>query len=393
MKPSVHELCRDVIETAARPLRDSITLPRQVYTDPAYFEYEAETVLKRGWLAIAHVSQLKAPGDYLNVELLDEPLTVIRGKDEIIRVLSRVCPHRAMDVMAPESGAAIKGNAPILVCPYHRWSFDLDGQLKGCPEMHQAEGFRKSDWRLPEIRSAIWEGFVFVDLSGTAAPIEPQFADFQRRVSPWKLGEMEVVIELEWDCAFNWKVMIENWAESYHHLGSHHGTLNQVMPAHMTWTEPQTGNFICCHLPYKPEVAKSPPQGFRPIPGLTRQQQAEWGVFVGLPCFMFLTAPDRAIWYRLLPVAAERCKLTTTVLVAPENLEDPDFAARIEEETTSLSKFHIEDMEVNVGVQRGLRSSRAVRGRLSHLEEPVWRVQRFLATQILAARQAGERAA
>ncbi len=392
MKPSVKELCRDIAETAALPLKESITLPRQVYTDPDFFEHEVETVLKRGWLTVAHVSQLKAPGDYLNLELLDEPLTVIRGKDDVIRVLSRVCPHRAMDVMSPESGAATKGNAGILVCPYHRWSFELDGALKGCPEMHLADGFRKEDWRLAEIRSAIWEGFVFVDLSGTAAPIETQFADFQRRVAPWRLGEMELMVELEWDCPFNWKVMIENWAESYHHLGSHHHTLNTVMPAHMTWTEPQTGNFLCAHLPYKPELAKNPPAGFRPIKGLTRQQQAEWSVFVGFPCFMFLTGPDRAMWFRLLPVSAERCLLTTSMLLLPENQEDPDFAARLEEEGRLLSQFHREDMEVNIGVQRGLRSSRAVRGRLSHLEEPVWRFQRFLASQLTSARPA-ERAA
>jgi phenylpropionate dioxygenase-like ring-hydroxylating dioxygenase large terminal subunit len=389
MKPSLAELCRDVMETAALPLQESITLPRQIYTDPAFFEHEAESVLKRGWLAIAHTSQVKAPGDYLNLDLLNEPLTVIRGKDGIVRVLSRVCPHRAMDVMAPESGIAAKGNTGILVCPYHRWSFDFDGRLKGCPEMHQVEGFRKADWGLAEIRSVLWEGFVFVDLSGTAPPLDAQYADFQRRITPWRLGEMEVVIELDWECEFNWKVMVENWAESYHHLGSHHQTLNTVMPAQMTWTEPQTGNFLCCHLPYRPELAKSPPMSFRPIPGLTKQQQTEWIVFVGFPCFMFLTAPDRALWYRLLPISAERCKLTTTTLVARENLDDPDFAARIAEESRALSQFHLEDMEMNIGVQRGLRSSRAVRGRLSHLEEPVWRMQRFLAAQLMAAKQSG----
>jgi phenylpropionate dioxygenase-like ring-hydroxylating dioxygenase large terminal subunit len=173
-------------------------------------------------------------------------------------------------------------------------------------------------------------------------------------------------------------------------LGTHAATLNPIMPAQKTWTEPEHPHFIRCHLPYadgpRRAVLDADPAGipgFRPIPGLTAEQQTEWGLYLGFPCFMFLTTRDRVIWYRLQPISADRCKLLTTTLVSRESLDAPDFEETLERETRMLRDFHVEDMEVNAAVQRGLRSTKAVRGRLSHLEEPVWLIQRFLAARAL----------
>lgn len=393
MKSSVEELKRRVVASAKLPLEHAMSLPPEVYTSEAYFDYEVATVLSRSWMGVAHVSQLKKPGDYVNIELLGEPLLVIRAKDGQIRVLSRVCPHRAMDVMSPASAEAASetGNAPILVCPYHRWSFDLDGKLKGCPEMHEAADFNKEDWGLSEFRSEIWQGFVFVDFSGEAEPLETQFAGWAEIIAPWKVAEMQMTTEMEWIVDANWKVMVENWAESYHHLGSHHSSLHVQMPAGMTWCEQPDDNVLRCHLPYKPELvaelkaataAGNPPPGFRPIQGLTEAQENEWGVWVGLPCFMFLTGPDRTIWYRLQPLSAGKCKLTTTTLVDPANFADPDYEKTLKEQNAMLADFHMEDMAMYPGVQRGLNSRAARPGRLSHLEDPVLRLQRYLARRI-----------
>jgi len=198
---------------------------------------------------------------------------------------------------------------------------------------------------------------------------------------------------MDWDCAFNWKVMVENWIESYHHLGPHSSTLNSFMPAQDTWTEPPHPAFIHAHLPMTGRAAAAELEairtgakgaGFTPLPGLSAAQQAEWNLFVGFPCFMLLLARDRAIWYRLQPISAERCRLTTTTLDARENFSAADYAATLEAETKMLRDFHLEDMGVNEAVQRGLKSRHAVRGRLSHLEEPVWQFHRQLAAGMAA---------
>jgi len=386
----VEELNAEVRFAAGLPLAKAVTLPREIYTDPTYFRYEAEAVLKSDWICVAHVSQLKDPGSYVALTLLDEPIVVLRGTDGAIRVLSRVCPHRAADIMPPNMGFAECGTVNSLVCPYHRWSFDFAGKLKGCPEMQRAEDFEKSDWTLSEIRSELWQGFVFVNLGGAAAPLAEQYAAFADYVAPWRMADLEVVIAMEWDCDFNWKVMVENWLESYHHLGTHHKTLHPVMPAQTTWTDPAYAHFVRAHLPFNDGLAASIRQadasgekmpGFAPIPGLPVERRLEWELYVGFPCFMVLTAPDRVIWYRLQPESADRCRLLTTMLVTRESLQAPDYAERLESEREMLKEFHVEDMLVNAAVQTGLRSSRVVRGRLSHLEEPIWQIQRYLAAR------------
>ena len=176
-------------------------------------------LLRAGWLCAAHVSTLKQPGAVLPIDFLNEPILIAHGHDGAIRAFSRVCPHRAADVLLEGERADCTKPRSVITCPYHRWSFGLDGRLIGAPHMQQAENFTFSDWHLAPIRSAVWQGFVFVNLDGAAPDLDIQFADFAATVAPWNLAALELVISMDWECAFNWKVMVENWIESYHHLG------------------------------------------------------------------------------------------------------------------------------------------------------------------------------
>jgi len=386
----VDAIRRKVIDVAALPLTRAATLPREAYTEEDYFAFERRTVLEAGWMCVAHVSELKDPGSFVALDLLGEPLIIVRTREGDIRVLSRVCAHRAMDIMPDCTGEPHAGSTTVLTCPYHRWVYNLDGSLRGCPHMERAADFNKPDWRLAAFRSEIWNGFVFVNIDGKAPPLAAQYADFAALVAPWRADEMEIVIRLTWDCAFNWKVMIENWMESYHHVGAHLATLEPTMPGRNTWTDAEHPHFIRAHLPFTEALQHDLKAaidsgrrlpGFRPLDALSFEQQSEWGLYLGYPCFMFLTMRDRLLWYRLLPISAERCRLETMMLVPRASLADPDIATTIEAETRMLRDFHTEDMVVNTAVQRGLRSSRAVRGRLSHLEEPIWLIQRYLAAR------------
>lgn len=397
--PTVADIAAGVTDVAALPLRHATSLPKAAYTSEEFFAVERDACLAAGWMCVAHVSQVAEPGDFLAVDLLDEPLVVVRGEDREVRVLSRVCVHRGMDLMPEGTELARQGKAKTLLCPYHFWSFDLKGQLVGCPSMERADGFARASTHLPRIRSAVWHGFIFVNLDGKAEALETQYATFSRAIAPWRTEEMEIAISLDWQCRFNWKVMIENWMESYHHLGAHNQTLNLIAPAQTTWTEPEHPHFIHCHLPFKPALAaeiaadrtaeKSRP-GFAPVPGLRLDDEQEWGLFLGYPCFMLLTMSDRVLWYRLLPVSAEECVLQTVTLVTPQAKAAPDYDDLLQSETKMLRDFHQEDMLVNLGVQKGLRSAAFVPGRLSHLEEPIWHIQRYLARR-LAHLEPGQR--
>lgn len=378
-------------QAAAQPLARAVTFPPAAYTDEDYFAFEAKRVLETGWLCVAHVSELKERGSFLAVDLLGEPLVVTRDERDQIHVLSRVCPHRSMDIIPEGFDFPRRGTAKRLTCPYHLWAFDLDGHLKGCPHMQRVEDFKKDDWQLAGFPTEVWKGFVFVNFDGNAAPVAEQYKDLAAMLAPWNTEDMEVVIALDWECDFNWKVMIENWMESYHHIGAHAETLNRTMPGQNTWSEPEHPHFIRAHLPFKERIREEMEEalakgealpGFSPISGLSIEDQVEWGLYVGFPYFMLLTTHDRVLWYRLLPLSAGKCKLQTMTLVAKAAMAAPDYAETLAAETKMLSDFHREDMLVNVGVQRGLASRKVVQGRLSHLEEPVWLIQRYVAARL-----------
>ncbi|GHC57262.1 aromatic ring-hydroxylating oxygenase subunit alpha [Roseibacillus persicicus] len=401
---NLEELLAQIEESADLPLPQAMSLPSAAYTSEEFFQWENEEVFRKEWLCVGHVSQIPLAGDFLNLDLLGEPLIVVRGKDEQVRVLSRVCPHRAMDIMPEgfgydghgigdrrEEGGPDCGHARLFLCRYHSWTFELDGGLKACPEMQEAEDFCRDEVGLKEFRSEVWEGFVFVNLDGEAPiSVGEQLAGLQEKVAKWNCGEMVVVNAQEWDCPFNWKVMIENFMESYHHAGAHAKSLQTMMPAKDTWTEEEKAHYIRCHLPMKEkvrkEIAEQEAKGgqwdaFPKIEGLSDEERHEWGLHLGFPTFMFVVLADCAIWYRLQPESAGRCKLVTTMLVPGETVKEEGFAEMLERGVREATEFHLEDMEVCTAVQRGHYSRVTKPGRLSHLEMPVWLIQRYLAAR------------
>ncbi|HVW22753.1 MAG TPA: SRPBCC family protein [Opitutaceae bacterium] len=414
MNAAFEEIARDVAAAADLPLERARTLPAGAYASADFYRWEEETLLRGDWQCLAHLSQLPKPGDFLNVDLLGEPLLVVRDKDGAVRVLSRVCPHRGMDIMPPGFGYAGHGPAEarpggeacghtrILLCPYHAWTFELDGRLKACPEMHQAAGFARDDFRLKSFPCEVWEGFVFVNLGGGAGPLAGRLAEMGADVAAYRLADLQVAVAREWECPFNWKVLVENFMESYHHLGIHHKTLQPTMPARDTWTERERPGYVRSHLPYR-ESAREDRRAFEargdfaadppPLPGLSGEQRFEWGLFLAPPSFLLATAPDRVIWYRLQPEGPERLRLLTTALVPAEVAAAPGFPALRERIAAQLTEFHLEDMQVCTAVQRGLRSQGAQPGRLSHLEMPIWLFQRYLAARLRGAWPATDRPA
>ncbi len=382
------DLHEKMLSIADLPLERAETFPSRAYTDQANYEFEVDRLLKREWLSVGHISQIPKPGDYFNVDLLGEPMVVVRGKDDQVRVLSRVCPHRGMDVNPTEFGRPASGNARFLICPYHFWSFDLDGRCKGAPEMQKAADFSRKEIGLSQFRSEVWNGFIFVTFAAEIAPVAKLYKDMGAKLDEFQLDKLEVVAELEWDCAFNWKVIVENFAECYHHLGSHIKTFEPMFPAKTCWSEQEHPAFTVAHLPLVERLADELREGasevrtFTDIPTVKMEHRVEWFVYVGYPTFLLFAAPDRVFWYRVIPDGPQRVKLLTTIMVHPEAKKLPDFDQRLAAEIAMLKTFHTEDMEVCVAVQKGMNSSTYRSGRLSHLEVPIWHIQHYIARKI-----------
>jgi len=190
----------------------SYTLPARYYVDPAVYAREAEAIFFRSWMYAAHVSALARPGDYVTVRVLDQNLIVIRGKDGILRGFYNVCQHRAHELLTG------RGNAKVVTCPYHAWSYHADGRLRTARGAEKVAGFDKAAFCLKPVRVEAFVGFVFVNLDPDAVPLAEQAGDLEAEVRAYCPEPEKLVLARTKDYAIagNWKNSLDNFLECYH---------------------------------------------------------------------------------------------------------------------------------------------------------------------------------
>jgi phenylpropionate dioxygenase-like ring-hydroxylating dioxygenase large terminal subunit len=328
------------------------SLPRHVYTDAAVFRWDAEHVLQSGWLPVARVSELANVGDYRSVNLLGTPLLVTRDAAGL-HVISRVCRHRGMPVIDGH------GNRSDFSCPYHLWRYALDGQLLFAPAMEQSASFDPARCGLQAVAHEQWGGWVFANLSGTAPSLTPALADLDVRLANAHPEHFVTAATLEFDSPWNWKVMVENFLESYHHIGPHASTLQQVNPAFGTYASAHEGAFT---------VLENPPKG----------DADPFVVACVFPLTLFAVTESVtpwAVWYEFDALEQQRFLLRIHLLTSPEHAKTPHLIAAY---VDAIRAIHIEDIDVCAGVQAGYRSVLATSGPLSHLEGCLWHFHRYL---------------
>lgn len=338
---------------AAR-VEEARSLPPSWYVEPQRYAQEVARIFRREWLAVARLDEVATPGDYACIDLFDEPLVVVRETRDTVRVMSRICRHRAMPILEG------RGHARSFSCPYHHWTYALDGTLLGSPAMESAVGFDRGAERLPELRVEIWQGWIFANFDPDAAPLGPRLAPLAALLEPHALSEMRVATTLRYDSPWNWKVMVENFMESYHHVGPHAATLQPTHPAFGSRVENLGGPFAVLENP-----------------GRTGDVPPFWacGVF---PAHLFaLTRGPRPFctWYQMHVRSEVEFLLEIKILVPPAVASRPDAVQAI---ATMIDRVHREDIVVCEGVQRGLRARLAAPGRMSHLERANWLFHEYL---------------
>ena len=155
------------LDASAQNLKEAMTLPKECYTSEEWFEFEKRAVYDRDWVCVAHIGSIPNAGDYISININNDPLLVVHDEQNRIRVMSAVCPHRG-SVIGDE-----RGNCERLVCRLHHWTFDLNGQLLGAPEMNSVMPLKelKQQAFLPVLRSEVWNGWVFINMDGRAKPL------------------------------------------------------------------------------------------------------------------------------------------------------------------------------------------------------------------------------
>jgi phenylpropionate dioxygenase-like ring-hydroxylating dioxygenase large terminal subunit len=331
-------------------------LGAECYRDASFFDLEAERVLRPGWHPVLRWDALPEPGDFVALDVASEPVVALRDTEGRLRVFSNVCRHRAHTIV---EGA---GHGRSLVCPYHRWSYGLDGTLRGAPIAADDPSFDRSACALPEIRSESWQGFLMVNLDSDAAPLAETLGELDARLEPYGLGDMLTVRVLEFDSPWNWKVMVENFMESYHHLGPHVESLHGSNPAQDTYCLDSDGPFT---------ILENPGSGGAP----------SFVVVQVFPAFLFF-AHDMgpfAGWYQMRIDRHDHFDLRIHVLAPPAVCETEGVADALCDAQTNV---HLEDIPACEAVQRGIASRLWKPGGLIEQEAGLSRFHRDLAARL-----------
>ncbi len=354
----------------ALPAAKASTLPAQCYTSPDFYQLEVERVFRREWLCLGRAEEVESTGDYFTIDAAGEPLLVVRDDAGDIRVLSRACRHRWTDITQG------RGNAAFFRCPYHAWTYGLDGRLIGAPEMNRTDGFELSECRLPSFPVEVWQGFIFANLDRGAERLTPRVADLSGKLDNYRIGGMRLVYNQEFEGDWNWKVFVDNFNECYHHLGTHQDTIQDFSPAHLTIIEDTDGPYSFQRCPMAQDEGD-----FTILPALehlTPEQRRETLVVTLFPTFLLIPLSSFVIYILVLPRGTSRVTLRLGIAVPETSMNLPDFEERLKQLIDNTLEFHNEDMSICDAVQRGLSSNWARQGRLSWLDKPLWQFNQWL---------------
>ncbi len=329
------------------------SLPPATLTDPAWFAHEQATVFGRSWIAVARVDQLLNPGDYVTFQLAADPLVVVRDRAGVLRAFPNVCRHRSTMIVEGS------GSVPALQCQNHLWTWSLDGRLVGAPDFAGGEGFEPQEWCLTSLRVETWQGWVLVNLDSNAAAFADSVNALTERLALFELDGLVTGASIRCDAPFNWKVLVENFSESYHHAGVHPESLQRTFPGNRSWADHNGGepwlwlDHVSLDVRYPPFTAN---------------------VVFPMLAFSVLRGIAVTLWFKVQPISVDRTMLDIVALVPP------DFADDGAELLVGVAEINDEDVRINVRTQHGLRSRFASPGPVHELERGCWQFRQWLAS-------------
>jgi glycine betaine catabolism A len=308
------------------------TLPTRWYRSEEIFRLEKERIFWREWTCVAREEELAEAGAYRVIDVLGESVLIVRNREGALRAFYNVCRHRGSR-LCREPGANARGAAPGgvtggrgIVCPYHNWTYDLDGRLVAAPHLRNLSASDKEALSLHPVGVDTWGGFIFVNLTPRgASSLATQLAEIPGRIRNYPLRELRVGRTIEYSVAANWKVICENYNECYH-CGPVHPELCAVVPA---FREGGGGSLDWMRgVPHRAGAYTFTASGTtarRPFPGLSADEQERHKGELCYPNLFISLACDHAAVFILRPRSAERTDITCHFLFEVYEMDKPDF--------------------------------------------------------------------
>jgi Rieske 2Fe-2S family protein len=336
------------------------TLPGHYYTDPEIFAGEQARIFEEMWFCAAHVSDLPNPGSFRSVEVGRESVLIVRGRGGSLRAFLNICRHRGAKLCAEESGEVRRA----FQCPYHAWTYGLDGKLIAAPNLTSMPDIDRVEYGLVNVHIREWIGYVWVCLADEPPSFEDDVmgAVTERlgslaAIDSYEIPDLEVGKRIRYDVRANWKLIVENFMECYH-CATIHPELTEVLPE---FADGYAAQYYVGHgAAFGAEIqgfTVDGGEGFGKLPGITEDQDRRYYAITIKPQVFVNLVPDHIILHRMYPVAADR------TVVECDWLYSPDVVASGRDVSRSVELFHrvnVQDFDACERCQPAM-SSRAYR--------------------------------
>ncbi|MFT4716742.1 MAG: phenylpropionate dioxygenase-like ring-hydroxylating dioxygenase large terminal subunit [Paracoccaceae bacterium] len=346
----MHDLRIKLQEMAKLPRDRPMGMPGSFYTSPEQFNWEKATVLKQGWHCLGRTDEIPEPGDYFTVQLLNEPLIVVRGDDKEIRVLANVCRHRGMPL------AEGRGNVKRFICSYHAWMYGRDGALLRAARMENA-GFQAENCRLHGHNVRLWNGFIYSSISADPPPFGAGDDTLDTLLAPYETEKFRLVHVAEETWKTNWKCLVENFMEGYHLSVVHPQTLHGYTPTGLAKKAASGDGFTSYNANYPDNIL---PRGSG-ASGLTDTERNRSTLFARFPTQVASQAASMLVSLYIFPVAENQITVKWTMSVFGSDLDDETIRQRI----ALWEDVNREDREKLEWMQTALGSDHAQSGPLA----------------------------
>ncbi len=328
------------------------TLPQHYFVSPEIFEEEQEKIFSRQWVLAGHQSQIGEAGNYFTADIAGESLIVVRDKGGQIRGFFNVCRHRGSRLIENRNG-----QSQGIQCPYHAWTYALDGRLLGAPQMDDVPGFDKTNYSLHAVNLAVWEGFIFVNLMDSPNSLKQWFAPLAGKFSRWNLSALQSAKRVEYEVRANWKLIFQNYSECYHCAGVH-PELSKISPHDSAENDLTEGPFLGGFMRINKNKSLTMSGNACSVPvGHFGDDDSHLVFYYSIfPNMLLSLHPDYVMVHQLRPQSPERTLILCDWLFHPEAFGSEDF--KPDDATEFWDMVNRQDWHVCQLSQQGI-SSRA----------------------------------
>jgi phenylpropionate dioxygenase-like ring-hydroxylating dioxygenase large terminal subunit len=368
-------------EHVRKPLLEAETMPVFAYTSAEFYQREIERIWRKMWNFIGSADQIPNNGDYFTLNFTGVPMIVLRDHDGLIRAFANTCRHRGSELLEG------KGNCNIIVCPYHSWTYELNGNLRGAPEMEQTLHFDKAAYGLIPIAIDTWANFVFINFDKNPEPLKKHLGDLPEKLAPYKLEKMALARRKTFEMDCNWKLFVENAKESYHIATVHRATINRYASAKAAgyWVEKATGNYVVTFAQHEGSMALlKGAKGFPIIESLEGRREAG-GTYAPLiyPSTYLACTVDCAWYLEIHPISPNKTHMVHGALFPRDRLDRPDFDEVAKNYYQRWDITIEEDILASVRQHRGLETPFAPPGRFCHREPLVHQIDNWMLDRVI----------